>query len=215
METFSALLAICAGNSPVPGEFPAQRPVTRSFDVFFDLRLNKRLSKQPWGWWFETPAWSLWRHRNECGNCFHVFPPLWSGCSWWVPSSLPERLRDETIKRSSRTGGGAAFGRGMLATCPPWGYMKTVVCFGQTYCRAIINANVACSRITSKKMHIQSTEITNKVLQSISLLSTYWINVSTIALCYWLPFVNKSLMSSPFLSLSYRRITNGLNVSHI
>ena len=65
METFSALLAICAGNSPVPGEFPAQRPVTRSFDVFFDLRLNKRLSKQPWGWWFETPAWSLWRHRND------------------------------------------------------------------------------------------------------------------------------------------------------
>ena len=42
METFSALLDICAGNSPVPGEFPAQRPVTRSFDVFFDLRLNKR-----------------------------------------------------------------------------------------------------------------------------------------------------------------------------
>ena len=39
--------------------------MTRSFDVFFDLRLNKRLSKQPWGWWFETPAWSLWRHRNE------------------------------------------------------------------------------------------------------------------------------------------------------
>ena len=38
-----------------PGEFPTQRPVTRSFDVFFDLRLNKRLSKQPWGWWFETP----------------------------------------------------------------------------------------------------------------------------------------------------------------
>ena len=33
METFSALLAICAGNSPVTGEFPAQRPVTRNFDV--------------------------------------------------------------------------------------------------------------------------------------------------------------------------------------
>ena len=31
---------------------------------FFDLRLNKRLSKQPWGWWFETPSWSLWRHCN-------------------------------------------------------------------------------------------------------------------------------------------------------
>ena len=64
METFSALLAICAGNSPVPGEFPAQRPVTRSFDVFFDLRPNKQLSKQWWGWWFETPSWSLWRHSN-------------------------------------------------------------------------------------------------------------------------------------------------------
>ena len=53
------------GEFTGPGEFSAQRPVTRSFDVFFDLRLNKRLSKQPWGWWFETPAWSLWRHRNE------------------------------------------------------------------------------------------------------------------------------------------------------
>ena len=65
IQTFSALLAICAGNSPVTGEFPARRPVTRSFDVFFDLRLNKRLSKQPWGWWFETPLRPLWRHCNE------------------------------------------------------------------------------------------------------------------------------------------------------
>ena len=46
METVSALLAICAENSPVSGEFPTQRPVTRSFDVFFDLRLDERLSKQ-------------------------------------------------------------------------------------------------------------------------------------------------------------------------
>ena len=64
METFSALLAICAGNSPVPGEFPTQRPVTRSFDVYFDLRPNKRLSKQSRGWWFETQSRPLWRHRN-------------------------------------------------------------------------------------------------------------------------------------------------------
>ena len=79
METFSALLAICAGNSPVTGEFPAQmasnveivsiwwchqRPVTRSFDVFFDLWLNKRLSKQSWGWWFETLPCPLWCHSN-------------------------------------------------------------------------------------------------------------------------------------------------------
>ena len=52
------------GNSPVIGEFPSQRPVTRSFDVFFDLRLNTRLSKQSWDWWFETPSGSLWRHCN-------------------------------------------------------------------------------------------------------------------------------------------------------
>ena len=73
MEKFSALLALCAGNSPVIGEFPSQRPVTRSFNIFFDLRLNNRLSKQSWGWWFETPSRSLWRHCNndiviDCGG---------------------------------------------------------------------------------------------------------------------------------------------------
>ena len=69
METFSALLAICAGNSPVSGEFPTQRPVTRSFDVFFDLRLYKRSRKQSWGWWLETLSCPLWRHRNEFYIC--------------------------------------------------------------------------------------------------------------------------------------------------
>ena len=53
------------GEFTGPGEFPTQGPMTRSFDVFFDLRLNKRLSKQPWCWWFETPSWSLWRHCND------------------------------------------------------------------------------------------------------------------------------------------------------
>ena len=46
MESFSALLVRCAGNSPVTDEFPSQSPVTRSFDAFFDLRQYKRLSKQ-------------------------------------------------------------------------------------------------------------------------------------------------------------------------
>ena len=76
MEPFSALLAICAGNSPVPGKFPAQRPVTRSFDVLFDLRPNKRLSKQWWGWWFETPPSPLWCHCNE-----------WAGWGWGCSGS--------------------------------------------------------------------------------------------------------------------------------
>ena len=53
METFSALLALCGG-----------RPVTRNFDIFFDLRLNKQFSKQSRPRWFETPLHSLWRHCN-------------------------------------------------------------------------------------------------------------------------------------------------------
>ena len=112
METFSALLAFCVGNSPVTGELlsqrhrskkisklrvtslcggnspkhfprywpcvceftghrwiPAQRPVTRSFDVFFDLK--KQLSKQSWGWWFETLSHPLWRHCSESWYITH------------------------------------------------------------------------------------------------------------------------------------------------
>ena len=45
METFTALLTLCTGNSPVTGEFPSQRPVTRSFDVFFDLRLEQKVEQ--------------------------------------------------------------------------------------------------------------------------------------------------------------------------
>ena len=79
METFSALLAIWAGNSPVTGEFPAQRPVSRSFGVFFDLPLNKRLSKQSWGWWFETLSRPLWRHSND-GIITWIILINWN---WW------------------------------------------------------------------------------------------------------------------------------------
>ena len=71
------------------GEIPAQRPVTRSFDVFFGLRLNKRLSKQPWGRWFKTPSWSLWRYCND-----HLYDPYsdlhtmqgWAESSAWHTS---------------------------------------------------------------------------------------------------------------------------------
>ena len=64
METFSALLALRAGNSPVTGEFPSQRQVTRSFDVFSDQRLNKWPSKQSRRRWFETPSRTLRHHCN-------------------------------------------------------------------------------------------------------------------------------------------------------
>ena len=77
METFSALLAFCAGNSLVTGEFPAQRPATRSYGVLFDLRPNKRLGKQSWDWWFETLSRPLWRHCNDLnGGTFFTLARL-------------------------------------------------------------------------------------------------------------------------------------------
>ena len=48
METIAALLDISAGNLSVAGAFPEQKPTTWRFDVFFGLRLNKRLNKQSW-----------------------------------------------------------------------------------------------------------------------------------------------------------------------
>ena len=71
IETFSSSLAICAANSPVTGGFPGQRPVTRRFDVFFDLRLNQRLSKQSWGYWFERQSRPLLLHCNEVSKLTH------------------------------------------------------------------------------------------------------------------------------------------------
>ena len=58
LDIFIALLALCAANSPVTGEFPPQRPVTQNF-VFFDL---DPWIKQSRGWWLEAPSRSLWCH---------------------------------------------------------------------------------------------------------------------------------------------------------
>ena len=87
METFSALLAFCAVNSPVTGEFPSQRPVTRSFDVFFHLCLNKRLSKQLRGWWFKTPSRSLGRHCNATPRM--LFCLFFFKCSFRLKTKNP------------------------------------------------------------------------------------------------------------------------------
>ena len=101
MEIFSALQALCAGNSPVSGEFPTQRPVTQSFDFFFDLRLNKRLSKQSWGWWYETPPCSLWRHCNEHISCWNHYIVRWIGNAivayCWYPGSACVTRASATI----------------------------------------------------------------------------------------------------------------------
>ena len=104
MEIFSVLLAICEGNSPVTSEFPSQRPVTQSFDVFFDLRLNKRLSKQSIRWSFETSPCSSWRHCNvyePCDTPVIVESALmWTDDCWWSGAYLVPRHRQPTWRRS-------------------------------------------------------------------------------------------------------------------
>ena len=84
------------GEYTGPGDFPTQRPVTRSFGVFFDLRLNKRLSKQPWGWWFETPSWSLSSH---CNGSWKV---LMLGCTAKIIFWYFDYMTDLGIRTCSR-----------------------------------------------------------------------------------------------------------------
>ena len=62
METFFTLLTLCEGNPPITGGFPLQTPATQSFNIFFDMRLNKRFSKQSKRRRFETQLSILWRH---------------------------------------------------------------------------------------------------------------------------------------------------------
>ena len=85
METFSTLLAFCAGNSPVTGEFPSQRPVTQSFNVFFDLHLNQQLSKQWRRWWFETHC----AHYDVTVMSSRVLPALCAVCIMVFPHRTP------------------------------------------------------------------------------------------------------------------------------
>ena len=115
MIMFSALLALCAGNSPVTGKFPSQRPTTGSFDVFFDLRLNKRLSKLSRRRWFESPSRSLWCHCNDLG----VIPSRYTAampvcqdpsirdtytfvCEWFNENEYGRALRQKKITRKDK-----------------------------------------------------------------------------------------------------------------
>ena len=93
------------GEFTGPGEFPTQRPAMRSFDVFFDLRLNKWLSKQPWGWWFETPLWSLWRQRNVAFASLRMFLYTIIFCGIFTATNmdymdLAVRCSREAVKRN-------------------------------------------------------------------------------------------------------------------
>ena len=98
METFSALLALCAGNSPVTIEFPSQKPVTRSFGIFFHLHLNKRLSKHSRRWWFATPSCSLWRHCSAPRKLGQHH-----GC-WCTDASVHQTFSSYDIGHGKKTG---------------------------------------------------------------------------------------------------------------
>ena len=89
---FSALLAFFVGHTPVTGEFPSQRPVTRNFDIFFDLRPNNWFRKEPWGRWFGAPSRSLWRYCNV--NWSTEMNPKWSSYMAWVPNFQSLRTID-------------------------------------------------------------------------------------------------------------------------
>ena len=85
------LLAFCVGNSTVTSKFPTQRLVTQSFDVFFDLCLNKTLSKQSWGWWFETPSCSSWCHCNGWPHlCMMAWPTMALGPCLNIKTVFPK-----------------------------------------------------------------------------------------------------------------------------
>ena len=124
METFSALLALCAGNSPVSGEFHAQRPVTRSFDVFFDLRLKKNR------WVNNREAGDLRRHRAH-----------YDVIVMWVPFHLP-KLHEIMVRISNGGFLGGAITHLVLITKAVWAsrrwsryeWVMASHHFGSSYC---------------------------------------------------------------------------------
>ena len=78
METFSALLAFCAGNSSVFSGFPLTKAIDAELWCFFDLSRNQQLSKQWRRQWYETPSHPLWRHCNAKGSSkLHITGPFW------------------------------------------------------------------------------------------------------------------------------------------
>ena len=80
----------------------AQRPVTRSFNVFFDLRLKKRSSKQSWGWWFETLSRPLWRHCNARTSTTVKLNTVevWIWMTWYVINFYVEMITEPCLYRN-------------------------------------------------------------------------------------------------------------------
>ena len=126
MEPFSALLALTAGKSPVPVNSPHKGNWRGAFDVFFDMRLNKRWSKQPWGWLFETPPWSLWRQCNVQTNL----------CSHWLKACEISFLDSfQTSHRSLTTSLEAGVSMLLVNLCHSHARSVSISIFGLRDCR--------------------------------------------------------------------------------
>ena len=90
---FFAFLALCVGNSTVTGEFPSKGQWHGAVMFSLICALNKRLSKQSWGWLFETPSCSLWRH---CNGVFLMQKEIWLLYSYLLYSWFNENRRNST-----------------------------------------------------------------------------------------------------------------------
>ena len=140
METFSALLALCWGNPPVSGGFPLHRPVSRSFGVFFDLRLNIRVSKQSRRRWFEKPSCSLWRHFND-GVPASLSVSAAGGYEWRC---------DLCVVCASSCAGECRAGWGISPGGLLWDYCPVALSINQvtaTYFKVVLMEMLLCSEI--------------------------------------------------------------------
>ena len=81
-------------NSPHKGQWRG------ALTFFLDLRLNKRLSKQSCGWWFETPSRTLWRHCNAFSSAMHVTPAQEKAFRYYKKNSMSiEILKEDTLQK--------------------------------------------------------------------------------------------------------------------
>ena len=123
IKTFSALLALCAINSAVTGEFPSQMPVTRSFD-FFSLMcawINGWVNNREAGE-FETPSRSLWRHGDVelCDLFTHILQSASLVLGHWGLSS--PRCQWNNPER-----------HGLLTTLHPFMWMQLLIHVSKIY----------------------------------------------------------------------------------
>ena len=199
METFSALLAICAGNSPVPGEFPAQRPVTRSFDVFFDPSLNKRLSKHSRGWWFETLSGPLWRHSNDSPG--HTLTET----SALRPRQMATRLQT-AFSNSFFVWKVMYFDSNFTEICSQGCNYKHARPGSDNGLASIKRQAIVCNQLWSGHYHVYASFGRHR-----------WVNLDLFKLIgtWWCYMASRNLVKIALMTCCWRRqAINGINVDH-